>query len=481
VSEPAAARRIAYSPDLRTAVVLTGTGADGAYHAGVLQALQEAGVRVDLLAGHGIGAVGALFAAIDGGTRLWNANGLWRSRGVARLYPWRGILRVLGLSVIAGGLILTVPAVMLALGLIVYEAASLLDLAGPGTAARVTMAYADFVGFAFAPEGLPTWLPRLALALVTFVVGLVAISALRATARLPARKRQRGGFWWSTLGAPMSAADASSYFRRGLWDLLRGGAAVREPDPTDLGRRVSELVTDNLSQPGFRELLLVVHDLDAERDLVFALLGADARRSFFLRKPVSGDRRSAEAFDLSGVSRDHMLHVVAGALALPAICEPEQVGFPPESYWRGETHRICDRPGALVRVLEEAAAAGARQVLIVTSAPDMTGPHGLSARRVTPRARLSEFLATAQAAAVRDAMLSCRPWFDRVFVVRPVHNAIGPLDLAGAFDERSDRTVRLTELIDRGYEDAYRQFIEPVVGASGEALEAERRPARADG
>jgi hypothetical protein len=29
----------------------------------------------------------------------------------------------------------------------------------------------------------------------------------------------------------------------------------------------------------------------------------------------------------------------------------------------------------------------------------------------------------------------------------------------------------LKELIDRGYEDAYRQFIEPVVGASGEQLE----------
>src|SRR6185295_12097676 len=115
------------------------------------------------------------------------------------------------------------------------------------------------------------------------------------------------------------------YFRRGLWDLLRGGAGIREPDPTDLGRRIAELVTDNLSQPGFRELLLVVHDLDAERDLVFALLGPDARRSFFLRKPLAGDRRSAEAFDLAGVSRDHTLHVVAGALALPVLCEPEQI------------------------------------------------------------------------------------------------------------------------------------------------------------
>jgi hypothetical protein len=29
----------------------------------------------------------------------------------------------------------------------------------------------------------------------------------------------------------------------------------------------------------------------------------------------------------------------------------------------------------------------------------------------------------------------------------------------------------MAELVDRGYEDAYRQFIEPVVGASGERIQ----------
>ena len=46
----------------------------------------------------------------DGGARLWSANGLWRSRRVGRLYPWRAMLRVLALSVVAGALLLTVPA-----------------------------------------------------------------------------------------------------------------------------------------------------------------------------------------------------------------------------------------------------------------------------------------------------------------------------------------------------------------------------------
>ena len=36
--------------------------------------------------------------------------------------------------------------------------------------------------------------------------------------------------------------------------------------------------------------------------------------------------------------------------------------------------------------------------------------------------------------------------------------------------QRSDRRYTLAELVDRGYEDAYRQFVEPVVAASGDRI-----------
>src|SRR6266567_7620694 len=85
-----------YSPQRRTALVLTGTGTAGAYHAGVLRALQEAGVKIDVAAGRGVGAIGALFAAVDGGQRLWDEKGFWRAPVVGTLYPWRPILRVIG-------------------------------------------------------------------------------------------------------------------------------------------------------------------------------------------------------------------------------------------------------------------------------------------------------------------------------------------------------------------------------------------------
>jgi len=65
--------------------VLTGTGTAGAYHAGALRALHEAGVKLDIVAGRGIGVVGALFAAIDGGQRLWDEKGFWRAPEVQSL------------------------------------------------------------------------------------------------------------------------------------------------------------------------------------------------------------------------------------------------------------------------------------------------------------------------------------------------------------------------------------------------------------
>ena len=123
-----------YSPDRRTALVLTGTGIDGAYHAGALHALTEAGVRVDLVAGRGVGAVGALFAAIDGGARLWEKGGLWRRSLQQSLYPWRPAYRHVATGLAIAALLLVVPAVVLGLSLAAYQIALLADIAGPGTA-----------------------------------------------------------------------------------------------------------------------------------------------------------------------------------------------------------------------------------------------------------------------------------------------------------------------------------------------------------
>src|SRR5436309_2104312 len=83
-----------------------------------------------------------------------------------------------------------------------------------------------------------------------------------------------------------------------------GAAPLKQPTPHDLARRYTELLAENLGQPGFRELLIVVHDLDAHRDLVFALVG-ESRRRDLLRRPTTRDaeNRRAELVDLSGLGR----------------------------------------------------------------------------------------------------------------------------------------------------------------------------------
>ena len=468
-----------YSPRRRTALVLSGTGTAGAYHAGVLAALHEAGIKIDLVAGRGVGAIGALFAAVDGGAHLWADNGPWRGHRAPRFYRFRAPLRIAAWALLAGLAALLSPLALLALAVLVYVvglAAALVGLTAAGPVA--TAWFGGILDRLFVPAGVPTVMPRLvALALV---VALAAVAAGAVSWRRgAARRRGRGAPWWRLAGAPLSARSAIADFRSALWRLIRVAASLPEPRPGEVGRRYAELVLDNLGQSGFREVLVIAHDLDAREDVAFALLGeADRRRFFSGEHRVHAEARTAEAFDLAGAAGDHVADALAAALSLPVATEPHLVTFRPESYWRGETHRMCDRPDAVSRLLDETVAAGAEQIVLVTDAPAPGGPHGLAAGRRELKARAGEYLRAAETAAVADALHARARRFERLFVIRPTHNPVGPFDVRGAYDERSDRHHTLAELVDRGYEDAYRQFIEPIVGASGEKLEvANRAPA----
>jgi hypothetical protein len=462
-----------YSTRLRTALVLTGTGTAGAYHAGVLRALHEAGVRIDLVAGRGIGAVGAMFAAVDGGQRLWDRDGLWKQPAIGRAYRWRAPLRVAGWALVVACALLAVPLALFAVGVVAAIAGMLLSLVSLTSASTaVTSAYGRSLDALFAPEALPTIIPRLMVVCLLVVVGALAVGLALDAWRAPARRRLRNGALWRLLGAPASSAVVLTGATAELWNLIRGAAPIAAPARQDLGRRYIELLNENLGQPGFRELLLVAHDMDARRDVLFALLRDTYRQRFFSPGPrVADGGRAAEAFDLAGVGRDHVIDALAANLSVPIATDPHLLRFAAEGPWRGETHRVCDRPGALDRLLEEVQAAGTEQVIVVSSAPPPGRPHELSAGRADIRGRAAEQLLAFEAAGLRDAMERVSGRFAGLFLVRPAHNPLGPLDFTGVYDERSDRRYTVAELVDRGYEDAYHQFIEPVVAASGERIE----------
>jgi hypothetical protein len=462
-----------YSTRLRTALVLTGSGTAGAYQAGVLRALHEAGIRIDLVAGRGVGAASAMFAAMDGGARLWDENGLWRTAAARRYYRWRRSLRVAGWALAACGAILLLPVAVLIVAAAIALIGMVLTFVGLGRAgAVVTAAYASWTQELFSPGALPTYVPRLAV-----LAALVAVAAAFASIVLPlvssaARRRAAYGLAGRVLGGPLTSSDLLASCTSELWNLIRGAAPLTPPPAAELSRRYAELVAENLGQPGFRELLLTAHDMDARRDLVFALLAPAHRARFFSRPGADGAMRAAEAFDLAGVAREHALDALAGALALPLGAEPHLLAFAPEGPWKGEAHRLCDRPGALARVFEEVAAAGAEQVIVATALPPQGRPHELSSERGDLRGHAAESLSAFEAAGLRDVLEQWSGRFAGLFVVRPTHNPLGPLDFGGVYDERSDRNHTLGELVDRGYEDAYRQFIEPVVAASGDRLES---------
>jgi hypothetical protein len=299
-------------------------------------------------------------------------------------------------------------------------------------------------------------------------MGAAAIVAL-VDGLASGERRLRGGAWWRVVRAPLDGQGAAAHTWRTLWDLIRGAAHLTQPAAAELAQRYTEMLTENIGQPGFRELMIVAHDIDAHRDLVFALV-AESRRRDLVRRPTTeaADARRAEVFDLAGVDRLHLADAVAAALTLPVATDWHHTTFNAAGYWRGETHRLTDRPGSLVRLIDEIIEIGVEQIILATAAPVSPGPHALTRARLDPRGRLGEWLQSTEAAVVHDATTTTAGV--RIFTIRPAHNPVGPLDVGGGYDDRSHRPQPIAELVGRGYEDAYHQFIEPVVGASGELI-----------
>ena len=456
-----------YSPQLRTAVVFSGAGTAGAYHAGVLRALNEAGVKLDLAAGRGVGALAAVFAAIDGGQKLWGENAFWDSDAVKHLYDWRSSLKLAAGAVALSLAIVIAPLAAVAIGAIVYPFDFIIRMFGFGGAGGLVGVYTRFADRLFAPSALPTWLPRLAV----IVLGLAAVTIAIETLVSTGRRRERGRWWWKALRAPLSSREVLRRSWTAMWDLVQGGAHIKQPAPRDLGGRYVDLLTENLGQPGFRELMIAAHDLDARRDLVFALVEEPRRRALIRRaSTVEAESRRAEVVDLSGAGRTYLADAIAASLSIAIVNDAHPMTFAPDAYWRGETHRLCDRPGALARLLDELMDLGVEQVVLVSAVSAIDGPHALAAGRLDGKGRVGEYLMSAEVSAVRDALQFAANRPLRIFTIQPEHNPIGPFDFGGEYDDRSDRVQPLAELLNRGYEDAYRQFIEPVVGASGERV-----------
>ena len=244
-----------------------------------------------------------------------------------------------------------------------------------------------------------------------------------------------------------------------MWQVAGGAAAhTAAPDEAELGRRYVALLAENLGEPGFRELVLRTADLDRGGPLVFVLFkdGPEARREGAL----------ADAVNLRVPGQDALLFdALATGLLCPMAMPLRRVAFPRGAVHAGETHRLTDATFVPGSGIAEALAAGAEQVIVVTGVPQTPAP---LARRRGPLARIDAASRALEAQAAREIEETERFAPDDVdlWVIRPQRRALGPMELDGVRDPATEVLQTTEDLVEMGFRDAYRQFVEPVVGQS---------------
>jgi hypothetical protein len=478
-----------YSPKRRTAVVFTGTGTSGAYHAGVLRAFDESGVKIDLVVGSGIGTLAAAYAAVAGAPKLYDA-GFWHGVTWSSLYRLRPALRMaLVLLGVSFGFFL-LPVILALVAGVLFPLVLIADVVLPGRPSQLF----DYL------RAAPTLLraPYLAaLAAPVFVLSALTVVFLL---RLGLKHRRRFAEAFEALLDPQPGVQR---LRRGLWEIARGVAISRlAVTEAELGKRYVSLAAENLGQPGFRELILRTADLDTSAVLPFVLL-QDAHRLAFARARTRGLRVRAEglpgAVDLRAPGYDTLFFDAVCTGILPPLATPvRRVAFPKGGLFAGETHRLTDATLMSGCGISEALAAGAEQVIVVSAAPASAGP---PPRRRGPRAIADALLAALERQCVDQDIQGAerlnrmietlghrtedggRAWQDPatgrtyrdfvLYAIRPERRTLAPLEWDGALDPSTEVLETPADLMDQGYRDGYRQFVEPVVGAAPEP----RRPA----
>ena len=341
-----------YSPKRRTAVVFTGTGTSGAYHAGVLRALDESGVKIDLVVGSGVGAVSAAFAAVVGGRVALRRGGLLGRRELALVLPAAAPLRAALLLLAVSFGVFALPVLLgLLLGLL-FPLLLLADRVFAGTASR---ALSVALGRARGAErplpgragGAGAWRSR----------------SWRSSCSGALYWRRRTRFA-EAFEALLDAEPGLARLKRGLWEVARGPQLTGAPSSeAELGRRYVALLAENLGQPGFRELILRAADLDRGR-----ALGLHAAPGGRARGPATARTTSSTC---ARPSKDALFFdALATGLLLPVALPLRRVAFPRGAVHAGETHRLTDATLVAGCGIAEAIDAGAEQVVVVTGVPE---------------------------------------------------------------------------------------------------------------
>ncbi|HLA77575.1 MAG TPA: hypothetical protein VJU18_08365, partial [Vicinamibacteria bacterium] len=375
------------------------------------------------------------------------------------------------------------PLLVALLAGVAFPFALLSDVVAPGLVSRLLAEYwppGDSLRTAYL-VGLAT--PAFALAALG--CGYLGVSYLRD------RRRFAEG-----LESPLDPSPGRDRLARGLWEISRGSAvSVGAPGPAEIGRRYVALASENLGQPGFRELIVRAADLETGDSLAFVLL-EDGPRARFLKARSRGSRSAPGGppgvVDLRQAGHDALFfEAVASGLLPPGATPLGRLCFPKGGPHAGETHRLTDAALVAGCGIAEALAAGAEQVIVVTAMPERAS---LPLRRRGARATVEGVAATLERQTVESDLRAAerinrmvatlghattegrRAWEDPatgrqyrefgLYLIRPPRRGLGPLEFDGAEHPGTEVQETLLDLLEQGYHDAYRLFIEPVLGAA---------------
>jgi len=273
------------------------------------------------------------------------------------------------------------------------------------------------------------------------------------------RKESRGGSWLRLFGEGLlHIGRFTKGLERALWEAVRGASVEpRPPQRKDIGFGFRDLLSDNLGQTGFRELVFYALDLDTGQEVPFAFLKDRWFSKFGTRGPAGGSI-GAEPVALSGDDAGLLFEALVASVTVPGLMPPVPLRLPTMGRYGGEVHRFASSLLAGQSVLADAIAAGAEQVIYVSTVPSTSSEGQGSLERVS-------------AAALRQSLEHDLRWVERerpalvFFLVRPERQKLGLYEFSGRALPGGDR-LGIQTLVAQGQRDVYRLFVQPVLGES---------------
>ncbi len=417
---------------MRTAVVLSGGGAKGAYEAGVLKALEDNHVQVDLVIGTSAGALNALLYALGQTDRLYNGQGtgLWQRLGkksilregllstfYSRVVSWK--LAALAVMVSLMNLLFFALGFSLAFGTGRYlsfrrqEFSKAIDALSNnyfmgivyGSLVLIAVLFFEYLFMGSVLHTVYRWLK---IKLGISAINEESLGHLRSAARRIPRLTKR--ILTKSLRLPVDVLDPDrlvesirqveppAYFSSAPMErLLReeiqkvleeNKVTATATEASDLGLVTTTWLQSRLNagDAGFRGLMITATDLNAKTECLFYGLRDEYRRALTAQRLKRYDLSTSEQY-IHSLFIDHngpdyvdlffeengrlLFDALMASTSIIGVFPPRRIKLPAKGYWRSvePPHTFVDGGFGNNTPIRDAIEAGATHLIVVHVEP----------------------------------------------------------------------------------------------------------------